>query len=132
MKGAKRKRNWKAKQWIVQQGKCWWCVRLMVTHDPEHPRYATREHLHARSLGGTNAPENLVLACKKCNNGRQDGRGQAQQVALNIKSRRSVENHVRLLLGFKPLADQSPVNRARHALGLRPLQGWDDELERSN
>jgi len=35
--------------------------------DPNHPRYPTLDHIQPRALGGSDAPENLRLACRQCN-----------------------------------------------------------------
>lgn len=35
------------------------------------PRAASREHLIPRSLGGSNNKTNVVIACRRCNNGRR-------------------------------------------------------------
>ena len=43
---------------------CCWCG-VALTHDT-----ATMEHLRARSKGGTNAHNNLRLACLDCNQAR--------------------------------------------------------------
>jgi 5-methylcytosine-specific restriction endonuclease McrA len=34
---------------------------------PNHPTSATREHLVPKSMGGTNAQRNIVVACRQCN-----------------------------------------------------------------
>lgn len=33
-----------------------------------HKHYATIDHVRARALGGTDALDNLMVACQKCNN----------------------------------------------------------------
>lgn len=35
--------------------------------DPNHPRYPTLDHIHPRSLGGSDDLVNLRLACRQCN-----------------------------------------------------------------
>lgn len=35
--------------------------------DYNHPRYPTLDHIQPRSLGGSDDPENLRLACRQCN-----------------------------------------------------------------
>jgi 5-methylcytosine-specific restriction endonuclease McrA len=47
-------------------GKCIHCrTKLVVTRDGQTS--ATIEHVLPQSHGGTNAPENLALACARCN-----------------------------------------------------------------
>ena len=48
---------------------CYWCNQK-VAYDPrlwQEPYAATRDHLVPRSLGGSNAHWNIVVACRKCN-----------------------------------------------------------------
>ena len=52
-------KDWFAQQIMRQQGKCFYCKKLM-----EKP---TIEHIRPVSKGGTNASSNLVLACAPCN-----------------------------------------------------------------
>jgi 5-methylcytosine-specific restriction endonuclease McrA len=55
---------------------CHWCgVELRLTRDTRDPARATREHLVPRHLGGSDAAENLALACAACNGARADGTG---------------------------------------------------------
>lgn len=54
--------------------RCFWCL-CVVYYAPTPLRYpppnlATREHLVPKSHGGTRAPENIVVACIRCNNAR--------------------------------------------------------------
>ena len=63
----RRKRLW---QEAVQNGMtpcCCWCQKPLSFEE------VTVEHLLARSRGGTNDPSNLAIACKPCNNEREDG-----------------------------------------------------------
>lgn len=53
--------KWKRKQFLKQGGLCWYC---------QQPLWLSRqnvEHKTARSLGGKNNKNNLVLACAPCN-----------------------------------------------------------------
>lgn len=58
-----------------QRGKCCYCaVPLVMPRGPSfkaiegnNPKAATFEHLHRRVDGGTHHPDNLALACKRCN-----------------------------------------------------------------
>lgn len=52
----------------VLRGKCIHCrTALVLGLDGEPISHATLEHIFPRSHGGTNALENLALACKRCN-----------------------------------------------------------------
>lgn len=53
--------KWKKKQFLKQGGLCWYC---------QEPLWLSKqnvEHKTARSLGGRNNKNNLVLACSTCN-----------------------------------------------------------------
>lgn len=53
--------RWRRKQFLRQGGLCWYCqIFLPVTR--QHV-----EHKTARSLGGDNNLNNLVIACANCN-----------------------------------------------------------------
>lgn len=58
-----------------QGGLCFWCGRSIRGHireakdHPEHS-FSTVEHLIPRCRGGRNTNENIVSACRKCNNDR--------------------------------------------------------------
>lgn len=72
--------------WLKQGGLCCYCERPMVRAD-EHARVAanqfgitcveverrraTIEHLKRQCEGGTDALDNLALACRGCNEGRK-------------------------------------------------------------
>lgn len=66
-----------------QGGLCHWCKKPMTLERCSVPRkngqygypsnFATFEHLQRRRDGGAGKPLNVVLACKKCNNGRDAG-----------------------------------------------------------
>lgn len=47
-------------QYQAQRGRCWWCGNLL------NGTYHV-DHLIPLSRGGSNAPENIVLACPSCN-----------------------------------------------------------------
>ena len=55
--------------WRAQHGRCRYCKQLMV-HIPGTvlDSSVTWDHVVPRSRGGSNAVENLVLACRSCNN----------------------------------------------------------------
>jgi len=50
---------------------CVWC-HCKLTHDHREENFFTVDHVVTRSAGGTYVAENLVLACKLCNNKRQN------------------------------------------------------------
>jgi hypothetical protein len=49
--------------------KCHYCKNKMIEKFKQHePLSMSIEHIVPRSVGGSNEPINLVLACSKCNN----------------------------------------------------------------
>ncbi|WP_375338946.1 HNH endonuclease [Ancylothrix sp. D3o] len=58
------KRSKKQKLIALFGAKCWWCCECL----PENQ--LTLDHLIPKSRGGSNSPENLRLACEKCNKSR--------------------------------------------------------------
>lgn len=54
---------------VVWQGKCIHCRAALIV-DPQRPNasVATVEHIVPQALGGRHSPENLALACARCNN----------------------------------------------------------------
>ena len=46
---------------------CYWCGNQMNYRDPYSKRYRTRDHLWPRSMGGTIIDDNIVMACRSCN-----------------------------------------------------------------
>lgn len=53
-----------ASVWI---GKCLHCNRRLVVSRQGDPHGATLEHIVPRSHGGSENPDNLALACERCN-----------------------------------------------------------------
>lgn len=61
--------------WNDAKGKCCYCDELTILMDGKEGsprRMATVEHIVARCDGGTNAYENLAIACLECNQGRHN------------------------------------------------------------
>lgn len=53
--------------------RCHYCrLEVYTDVDPNHPRRATVDHKHPRSKGGGHRPDNLVTACRRCNNEKAD------------------------------------------------------------
>ena len=52
--------------WIKQKGKCFYCLELMIQQHGA-PNSATIDHYVPRSIARGLGFDNLVLACKKCN-----------------------------------------------------------------
>jgi 5-methylcytosine-specific restriction endonuclease McrA len=54
-----------------QNGRCCYCDRFVIMsadyNIQQWPDAATIEHLRRRADGGSNAPHNLAMACKRCN-----------------------------------------------------------------
>jgi len=50
---------------------CYWCNREMkFEYGVNHPLYPTGDHLIPLHAGGTTRHDNIVAACRECNNGR--------------------------------------------------------------
>lgn len=64
---AKGKRD---KLWKKQRGLCHWCKRQMNKRPPPDPLSCTLDHVVPYSKGGGGHFNNLVAACRQCNNGR--------------------------------------------------------------
>lgn len=52
----------------THMGVCHYCERSVSLEDFGDGLIATRDHIIPVALNGTNAQNNLVLACKRCNN----------------------------------------------------------------
>lgn len=59
-----------------QDGRCWWCGERMTLERGKAKvvpaNFATFEHLVRRADGGAGMPDNVVLACRVCNNERHN------------------------------------------------------------
>ncbi|MET0387247.1 MAG: HNH endonuclease [Polyangiales bacterium] len=52
-------------------GQCIHCrTRVSVPLDPDERAHATLEHIVPRHHGGSDDPENLAVACQRCNQGK--------------------------------------------------------------
>lgn len=59
--------------WKRQNGRCAYCGERMVSPKKlNHPRRLTLDHIIPRSKGGGNAINNLVAACRACNEAKAD------------------------------------------------------------
>lgn len=65
-----------------QKGKCHWCKRQM-NHRHLDPLSATLDHVIPRADGGMGILENLVVACKECN----ERRGRESDIARTQKAK---------------------------------------------
>lgn len=52
------------KQFAAQKGRCWWCRCKLTEYQVDH--------LIPLSRGGSNGPENIVIACRPCNQSRNN------------------------------------------------------------
>lgn len=78
----------------VWLGKCIHCNgNLLVALSGEPISRATVEHLVPRGQGGTDAPENLALACARCNH--QKGRTHDLRYATDPRVQEMVEKLLR-------------------------------------
>jgi len=61
---------------ILFNSKCFYCDCAVTTEYPKSRKLqsnaATRDHYTARSVGGDNKVENIVLCCNKCNSDRSN------------------------------------------------------------
>ncbi len=80
---------------LALAGKCIHCSRRIVVSLDEAPSSATLEHILPKNHGGTDALDNIALACRGCNNGkgtRLDHRPisdpKLQEVIRTLRSRR--------------------------------------------
>lgn len=62
-----------------QKNRCYWCGEQMNRRHLD-PRQATLDHYTPRSVGGAGAIDNLVAACKDCNERR--GKGERLEAML--------------------------------------------------
>lgn len=52
----------------AQSGKCFYCCRQMgMRRRHANSAFATLDHVNPRANGGTRCEENIVLACRRCN-----------------------------------------------------------------
>lgn len=49
-------------------GRCAYCKCKLSVKSKGHRKRLTVDHVIPKSKGGTNSPDNLVAACKECNN----------------------------------------------------------------
>jgi 5-methylcytosine-specific restriction endonuclease McrA len=79
----RRKESWHGSNWIrkarrmriyARDGwRCVWCgcrVAIGAKARSQHLALAHLDHVRPRSLGGSNATENLITSCKRCNDRR--------------------------------------------------------------
>ena len=62
----RKKRNWLRRSLYAKSKKCYWCRKDLLLHE------ATLDHMIPISKGGSNGPDNQVLACEGCNHGRKN------------------------------------------------------------
>ena len=65
------RRRWRRQQLEIQAGLCFYCGTEMTVGaargQPRMPSDITIDHYVPKALSGSNHPDNLVLACFKCN-----------------------------------------------------------------
>lgn len=64
---ASRLQKLKRNAFLEQKGRCWYCDRQMLLCPETSSLQCTAEHLVARSQGGKDTPDNIVAACRYCN-----------------------------------------------------------------
>lgn len=73
-------------------GKCIHCqTRVTVPLDPSEPAHATLEHIVPQTHGGSDAPENLAVACQRCN------QGKGRRLDLRAKNDETLQRVIALL-----------------------------------
>lgn len=69
-------------------GKCIHCqTKVTVPLDSDEPAHATLEHIVPKNHGGGDEPENLAVACKRCNQGkgkRLDARARTDETLQKV------------------------------------------------
>lgn len=68
----KKRQRFRSRERGRGQTKCYVCGREMDFADLDCERGASADHVWPRSLGGLNERANLVLACNRCNNAKDD------------------------------------------------------------
>lgn len=66
----RQKREIRKKVWEKCDKKCFYCRVEMVFKGRQNGKFMTMEHLIPKSQGGTLAEDNVVAACKACNEAR--------------------------------------------------------------
>ncbi len=76
-----RERVWQIKKKLLEkQGPhCYWCKGFMQSVYKDQTNYMTLDHVIPIDRGGSNGPDNLVLACLKCNNDRANDMPEMEQ-----------------------------------------------------
>ncbi|HKU38409.1 MAG TPA: HNH endonuclease [Polyangiales bacterium] len=102
-------------------GKCIHCAtRVTVPLDPDEPAHATLEHIVPKNHGGDDAPENLCVACRRCNHakGRQLDRRRADDATLaRVIDTLQVRRRERLRLSAKNPVEEGRRGRPDRAAG---------------
>lgn len=81
--------------WDRTNGLCFWCGQKTLEiekADQHHPLNPTLDHVIPRAAGGGKGEENIVLACKACN----DVRGQYNISVYQSRERKLLEEINRL------------------------------------
>jgi 5-methylcytosine-specific restriction protein A len=61
-----RYRRWTRRMWKAGFRDCYWC-HVAMNRAPDHPQQMTCDHKIPLARGGLDNPNNLVPACRKCN-----------------------------------------------------------------
>jgi hypothetical protein len=109
MKSGERKRRARKRLLLAQGGVCFYCPRAL------DETTATLDHLVAKSRGGSNGADNLVVACDRCN---------------RMKKNNSVESHLKVLAdAFSGAARARFMKKVKSA--TRPwAEGFEEGFER--
>ncbi len=55
-----------------QRGRCKYCDCILNFNDPRSPYYPTVDHVIPRARNGMHTDDNIVAACKRCNNSKSN------------------------------------------------------------
>jgi 5-methylcytosine-specific restriction endonuclease McrA len=88
----RRKREIFAAVWLKQDAKCFYCdIRTSLPTDKsaflDSRRFelATREHLIRKATGGSNKQDNIVMACARCNEARNEDSVQDHIIRMSTR-----------------------------------------------
>jgi hypothetical protein len=113
--------------------RCLWCNRaVQVSGDPLCVRRVCLDHVVPVSLGGTNAPSNLITACVSCNNRRRAATLEEwlDSPGVDALASRRILTAINTLLTRADRREGLALYRARPRYGKRqPPPSWHAEAQ---
>lgn len=61
------RRGWRKRHFKIQEGRCFYCAKMMLMQKALHPDQLTLDHLVPISRGGADTWDNTAGACRNCN-----------------------------------------------------------------